>query len=149
MRPSPGAIESAMAGAPGRTSVVVHNLSDGRFAAFNEGEVYYAASLFKMGILYEVYKQRDAGILDMKRLLTLEQKYADNDLGTMAELGLKAGDMLTVEDAVGAMALPATRRPPCSCRTPLAAIPQTRRCDRSASSTRSSATATCPRPPPT
>ena len=100
-----GVIEAAMAGAPGRTSVVVHNLKDGRYAAFNENEVYYAASLFKMGILYEVYKQRDAGIIDMQRLLTLEPKYAEYDLGTMESLGLVAGDMLTVADAVGAMAV--------------------------------------------
>jgi len=100
-----GVIEAALAGAPGRTSVVVHNLADGRYAAFNENEVYYAASLFKMGILYEVYKQRDAGILDMQRLLTLEAKYTEYDLGTLEPLGLVAGDMLTVEDAVGAMAV--------------------------------------------
>jgi len=99
------AVEAAMAGAPGRTSLVVHNLADGRHAAFNENEVYYAASLFKMGILYEVYKQRDAGILDMQRLLKLEPKYAEYDLGTLKSLGLVAGDMLTVEDAVGAMAV--------------------------------------------
>jgi beta-lactamase class A len=83
----------------------VHNLRDGRYAAFNEHEVYYAASLFKMGILYEVYRQRDAGIIDMQRLLTLEPKYAEYDLGTLESLGLVAGDMLTVADAVGAMAV--------------------------------------------
>ncbi len=107
-RPDAGlarALESALANTPGRTSLVVHNLADGRYAAFNENEVYYAASLFKMGILYEVYKQRDAGILDMQRLLTLEAKYAEYDLGTLEALGLAAGDMLTVEDAVGAMAV--------------------------------------------
>ncbi len=99
------AIQGALGGSPGRTSVVVHNLLDGRYAAINENEVYYAASLFKMGILLEVYKQRDAGLLDLGRLLTLEPKYAENDLGTMAELGLIPGDMITVADAAAAMAI--------------------------------------------
>jgi beta-lactamase class A len=97
------AIQGAIAGAPGRTSVVVHNLQDGRYAAVNENEVYYAASLFKMGILLETYRQRDAGTLDFAKQLTLEQKYADLDLGTLEELGLKAGDLITVADAARAM----------------------------------------------
>jgi beta-lactamase class A len=96
-------ISSAIAGVPGKTSVVVHNLQDGRYAAINEDEVYYGASLFKMGILLEAYRQRDAGELDFAKQLTLEQKYADLDLGTLEELGLKAGDMVTVADAVRAM----------------------------------------------
>jgi beta-lactamase class A len=97
------AIGQALNGAPGKTSVVVRNLQDGRYAAFNEGEVYYAASLFKLGILYEVYRQRDAGLIDLGTLITLEQKYADHDLGTMEELGLAAGDLITIGDAARAM----------------------------------------------
>jgi beta-lactamase class A len=97
------AIQSSITGAPGRTSVVVHNLQDGRYAAVNENEVYYAASLFKMGILLEAYQQRDAGTLDFAKQLTLEQKYVDLDLGTLEELGLKAGDLITVADAARAM----------------------------------------------
>jgi beta-lactamase class A len=97
------AVQAAIAGAPGRTSVVVHNLQDGRYAAVNENEVYYAASLFKLGILLEAYRQRDAGTLDFSKQLTLEQKYVDLDLGTLEELGLKAGDLITVADAARAM----------------------------------------------
>jgi beta-lactamase class A len=97
------AIQASITGAPGRTSVVVHNLQDGRYATVNENEVYYAASLFKMGILLETYRQRDAGTLDFAKQLTLEQKYVDLDLGTLEELGLKAGDMITVADAARAM----------------------------------------------
>lgn len=97
------AVEGALTGASGRASVVVHNLQDGRSAAVNEHEVYYAASTFKLGILYEAFRQRDIGLLDFGRVLTLEQKYADEDLGTLQLLNLHAGDSLTVLDAVRAM----------------------------------------------
>lgn len=104
-QPLIGAVRAALAGVPGRTSVVVHNLRDGRYAAINETDIYYAASLFKMGIMLEAYRQRDAGKLDFAKLLTLEEKYVQYDLGTLDELGLEAGDMLTVADAVKAMAV--------------------------------------------
>ncbi|HSP55042.1 MAG TPA: serine hydrolase [Dehalococcoidia bacterium] len=97
------AVEGALDGATGRVSVVVRNLQDGRSAAVNEREVYYAASTFKLGILYEAFRQRDMRLLDFGRVLTLEQKYADEDLGTLQLLNLHAGDTLTVLDAVRAM----------------------------------------------
>jgi beta-lactamase class A len=98
-------IAEALKDAPGKTSVVVRNLADGRHAAVNESEVYYAASLFKLGILYEVYRQRDAGLIDFGTLITLEPKYAEHNLGTMEELGLIPGDSLTIGDAVRAMTI--------------------------------------------
>ena len=97
------ALHGALAEAEGRVSVVVRNLEDGRYAAVSSTEVYYAASLFKLGILFEAFRQADAGVLDFGRIVTLEQKYADNDLGTLELLGLHAGDTLTVADAVRAM----------------------------------------------
>ncbi len=97
------AVQAALAGVQGQVSVVVHNLEDGRSAAVADREVYYAASTFKLGILYEVFRQRDSGLLDFATVVTLEQKYADNDLGTLELLDLKAGDTLTIGDAVRAM----------------------------------------------
>jgi beta-lactamase class A len=97
------AVESALAGRQGSHSVVVHNLADGRYAALNEAQVYYAASLYKLEVLIEAYRQRDAGMLDFARMLTLEAKYAELDLNTLEALGLAAGDMVSVQDAVRAM----------------------------------------------
>ena len=65
--------------------------------------MYYAASLFKLALLLEAYRQHDAGEIDFSELLTLEKKYADYDLGTLEDLGLAEGDMLTVADALKAM----------------------------------------------
>ncbi len=99
------AIEAALAGREGSYSVVVHNLADGRYAALNEDRVYYAASLYKLELLLEAYRQRDAGELDFSRLLTLERKYVENDLGTLEGLGLIEGDMVSVADAIRAMTI--------------------------------------------
>ncbi|MDP2675924.1 MAG: serine hydrolase [Dehalococcoidia bacterium] len=96
-------VRSTLAGFEGEYSVVVRNLEDGRSASLNAGRVYYAASLFKLALLLEAYRQRDAGELDFSELLTLEKKYADYDLGTLDLLGLAEGDMLTVADALKAM----------------------------------------------
>jgi len=99
------AIEAALAGREGSYSVVVHNLANGRYAAINEGQVYYAASLFKLELLLEAYRQREAGELDFAQLLTLEKKYVEYDLKTLEALGIIEGDMVSVHDAVRAMTI--------------------------------------------
>jgi beta-lactamase class A len=99
------AVGEALKDTPGKISIFVRNLQDGRSAATNENEVYYAASLFKLGILYEVYRQRDAGLIELDTLITLEQKYAEHNLGTMEDLGLVAGDFVTIGDAARAMTI--------------------------------------------
>ena len=83
--------------------MVVHHLGDGRSAAVNEAQVYYAASLFKLALLLEVYRQRDAGEIDFAQELVLEERHVEHDLGTLELLGLQEGDIITVADAVKAM----------------------------------------------
>ena len=84
-------------------SVVVHNLADGRSAAVNDDQVYFSASLFKVGLLLEAYRQRDAGELDLSDGITLEESHAEHDYGTLEILGLEAGDTISVSDAIRAM----------------------------------------------
>ncbi len=96
-------VRSTLSGFEGEYSVVVRNLEDGRSASLNAGRVYYAASLFKLALLLEAYRQRDAGELDFAELLTLEEKYVEYDLNTLEDLGLEEGDMLTLADALKAM----------------------------------------------
>ncbi len=99
------AIEGALAGREGSYSVVVHNLADGRAASLNADKVYYAASLYKIEVLLEAFRQRDAGELDFGRLLTLEKKYIDLDLKTLDALGIVENDQVTVQDALRAMTI--------------------------------------------
>ena len=96
-------ISTALSGFEGEYSVVVRNLEDGRSASINQGKVYYAASLFKLALLLEAYRQRDAGEVDFAELLTLDKEYVDYDFGTLKYLELEEGDMLTVADALKAM----------------------------------------------
>jgi beta-lactamase class A len=99
------AIDAALAGREGSYSVVVHNLANGRYAALNEGRVYYAASTYKLEVLLEAYRQRDAGEMDFARLLTLEKKYVELDLNTLEALEIIENDQVTVQDAVRAMTI--------------------------------------------
>ena len=97
------AVNAALASFGGRASVVVHNLADGRYAAVNETDVYYAASTFKAGVLLEAYRQRDAGELDFDKQVPLEEKYVQNDLGTLEYLEIAPNDLVTIRDAVKGM----------------------------------------------
>jgi len=99
------AIEAALAGREGSYSVVVHNLANGRAASLNSDKVYYAASLYKLEVLLEVFRQRDAGQLDFGSLLTLEKKYIELDLKTLDALGIIENDQVTVQDAIRAMTI--------------------------------------------
>ena len=99
------AIEGALAGREGSYSVVVHNLANGRYAELNADQVYYAASLYKLEVLLEAYRQRDAGELDFSRLLTVEKKYIELDLKTLELLEILEDDQVTVNDAVRAMTI--------------------------------------------
>jgi beta-lactamase class A len=97
------AVNGALEGFEGTASVVVHNLADGRYAAVNDSEVYYAASTFKAAVLLEAYRQRDAGEIDFAKTVTLEEKYAENDLGTLEYLEIKPNDQVSIQDAVKGM----------------------------------------------
>jgi beta-lactamase class A len=96
-------ILDSLAGVEGEHSVVVYHLSRGSFAALNDDHVYYGASLFKMALLLQAYRLRDAGELDFGELLELTEEYAAYNLGTLEYLGIAAGDMISVADAVKAM----------------------------------------------
>ena len=97
------AAEGALAGFGGQASFVIQNLQDGRSAASNDTQTWYAASTFKAAILLTAYQKRDAGELDFDKHLVLEEKYAEDDLGTLDYLHLKAGDLVTVRDAIRGM----------------------------------------------
>jgi beta-lactamase class A len=84
-------------------SVVVQHLADGRSAAVGAASVYNAASLFKLEVLLQVYRQRDEGEIDFSQELELTEEYVEYDLNTLELLGLEEGDLITVADAISAM----------------------------------------------
>lgn len=96
-------IEEVLAGEDGTFSVIVHHLGDGRYAAVNPDETYYAASLFKAAVLLAAYQGRDAGTLDFSKEIEITEEAAEFDLGTLEYLELEVGDKVTIADAVKAM----------------------------------------------
>lgn len=97
------AIEAALAPFDAEASVVVQDVAHGTYASVDESRSWYAASTFKAAILLTAYQQRDAGTLDFNKIMTLEPKYAENDLGTLEYLGVRPNDQITIGDAIKAM----------------------------------------------
>lgn len=96
-------IEQALGPDAGRYGVVVRNLTSGTEAAVQPDKVFYAASLYKLAVLYEVYRQERQGRLAFSESLTITEEAAEQDLGTLALLGWSAGSVITVSQAVEAM----------------------------------------------
>jgi len=80
--------------------VVVKNLGDGAVAEVNPHKVFETASLFKLWVMYEVYKQVELGLLQMDEELLVTPYYASFDGGT---LPVEICDTLTVREALEAM----------------------------------------------
>jgi beta-lactamase class A len=97
------AIEAALGDDREHVSVVVRRLTDGRSASFNPERAYYAASLFKLALLYEAERQRSTGLLDWDERVPITERDVAEDLGTLDQLGVGVGDTLAVRDAVRAM----------------------------------------------
>lgn len=96
-------ITTALAGFDGEASIEVRNLGDGRYAGIDESRSWYSASTFKAAILLAAYQQRDAGVLDFSKVVIVEPKYAENDLGTLEYLGIRPNDFITIVDAIKGM----------------------------------------------
>ncbi len=80
--------------------VVILRLSDGRSAQLNPGMVFYAASLFKLPVMVEVYHQAAIGALSMDELLEVTESAAEYDLGTLSH---EVGEAVTVSQLLEEM----------------------------------------------
>lgn len=96
-------IEDAIGADAGHLSVVVRRLGDGRTASVDGDRVFYAASTFKLAILYEAQRQRSLGLLDLDDELTLSEEDVGEDLGTLGAVPFEAGGGVTVRNALRAM----------------------------------------------
>ncbi len=59
--------------------------------------VFYAASLYKLAVMYELFRQRDAGEVGLDEALVVSEEAAAEDLGTLELLGIGVGDGVRVE----------------------------------------------------
>jgi beta-lactamase class A len=78
----------------------VKALDTGQGALLNADREFPSASLFKLPVMYEVYRQRDAGRLDLAERLVLTPYYAQLDLGT---LDLPVGASVSIATALERM----------------------------------------------
>jgi beta-lactamase class A len=96
-------IANAIGGTGGSTSVVVLRPSDGLFAAVNADQVYYAASLFKLEILYEAERRVSTGDVTLDDPVIYTAEAISEDLGTLGALSLSSDGTLPLGDALAAM----------------------------------------------
>lgn len=97
------AIQEALGEGAASVSVAVRRLSDGLSASWQAERVFYAASLYKLAVLYEAYRQRELGLLDFERAVPVTDVYVREDLGTLASVPRLPNGDLRVADAVRAM----------------------------------------------
>ena len=96
-------IEDALGPDIAHVSVVVRRLADGRAAAVNGDHVYYAASTFKLAILYEAERRRSTGELDVDSVIYMDGEDLTEDLGTLDRVVFEADGGIRVRAALEAM----------------------------------------------
>jgi len=94
------AIRSSLGDEVDSYGVVVKNLVNGAVAEVNSHKPFETASLFKLWVMHEVYKQVELGLVDMDEELLVTPYYASFDAGT---LPVEVCDTLTVREALWAM----------------------------------------------
>jgi beta-lactamase class A len=97
------AIEDALGPDLEHTSVVVRRLSDGRSASVNGEREYYAASTFKLAILYEAERRRSLGELNLDDVIYFNVDDLSEDLGTLDYLSFEADGGVRIQAALEAM----------------------------------------------
>ena len=107
------AVDALVAETPAHLGVEVA-LPDGTILYQHNADTQYeAASLYKLGIMVELYRQREAGSLSFDDLVTLEPGffyeddpvYGDADVGSQISIGDLLTEMITVSSNVAAEAL--------------------------------------------
>jgi beta-lactamase class A len=93
-------VSQRIVGRPGRYGVAIKDLETGRGVLIDPDGEYQAASLFKLWVMFEVFKQRERGTLDFDERLVLTDRHVEYDLGT---LDRPAGSILEISEAVDRM----------------------------------------------
>ena len=100
-------LAAAVAGALGNraagASVAVINLDDGRRATHAAGRTWYAASTFKLALLYEAERRHAAGEVEYEDRLVLTEEALSEDLGTMDRVPIAPDGTVSIGEALTAM----------------------------------------------
>src|SRR5205823_1934192 len=103
---------SPFRGITGRFGIVVKYLATGQSVRLNENFPFQAASLYKLQVMYEVFKQRDLDFVERNEEMTIGPDDAAMDLGslpwpigTRITVGMALDRMVTLSDNSGAYML--------------------------------------------
>jgi beta-lactamase class A len=93
-------------------AVVIKDLGSGRGVTIDADRVFYAASLFKIEVMIEIFHQREAGLLDFDERYVASDYYSSFDLGPhrlnqcqAVSIGEALAAMMSVSDNVAAVML--------------------------------------------
>lgn len=96
----------------GRYGIVVKDLGTGQSVTLNESYPFQSASLYKLPVMYEVFKQRDLSMFNLGEEMTIGADDASMDLGslpwpigTRITIGTALDRMVTLSDNSGAYML--------------------------------------------
>jgi beta-lactamase class A len=81
-------------------AVYVKNLTDGTGASVNPDRIYRSASLFKLYVMWEAFRQESMGSISFDDTMEVTTYYKSWELGTNA---VEVGDLVTVEAALRLM----------------------------------------------
>lgn len=105
-------LERALGDAAPHYGVVVKDLADGRGAALDPHRVFYAASLFKLSVLYELFYQRERGLVRFDEELLFTADHAAYALAppswpltSTVPVSQLAEEMITLSDNAAAVML--------------------------------------------
>lgn len=97
------AVDAALGSDIASYGVVVRRLRDGKGVAIHANKSFYAASTFKLAVLYEVERRISEGLIHGDDRVFLSDADAAEDLGTLGEVPLASDGSISVSDALRAM----------------------------------------------
>ena len=106
-------VDALVAGLGGLVAVEVEEPGGTSLASWNAGEQMEAASLYKLAIMVETFRQRDAGMLTFDDPVLLQDYhfseggdvFSEEEIGTTADVATLLEAMITVSSNVAATAL--------------------------------------------
>ncbi|NQV41662.1 MAG: serine hydrolase [Candidatus Marinimicrobia bacterium] len=76
--------------APHEVGIAYMNLETGEILAFNAHELFHAASTMKTPIMFQLFKMRDKGIIDLKREVPVKNQFTSIVDGTLFSLPIES-----------------------------------------------------------
>lgn len=106
------AVQREIGTSSGRFGIAIKDLSTGQTLLMNDRMSFSAASLFKLPVMYEVFRQRQLGNISFESELVVSEGMVQYDLGTLAwpvgtriTVGTALERMITASDNVSAVML--------------------------------------------